>query len=188
MKSRPGGTAPSLPLGADDMTVDERALVKDARSPPSLPLSSRNPVEARLLTQPVPEQAAAPSDGAVSLTIPLQITVRVGAVQAAQQQGQVPAGQNPIALPGSAAVEEAVAIDPDYSGRRGYDPDFLGTPVPLPVLTAEQRTDAAQNRRPANGQDPTVLNYHHSRYATQQAPGALHRREHRRTTQPITQA
>lgn len=155
-----------LDQGSNNMTMDERTLVKDALNPPSLPPSPRNPAEeqrARLLTQPAQEQPTAADGGSVSLTIPLQITVRLGAVQAAQQQRQVAADQNQIRLPQSSAVvaEEAVAIDPDYSGRKGYDAEFLGTRVPLPVLTVEQRADAAQNRRPSNGQDPTVLNYHH---------------------------
>jgi endonuclease G len=60
-----------------------------------------------------------------------------------------------------------VAIDPDYSGRKGYDPGFLGTAVPLPVLTAGQRADAAMNRGAAAGQDPAVLNYHHFSHVMQ---------------------
>ena len=174
---------------ADGMTNEERALLEEALNPPPLPaepphpaelldpvVERQGPLEVQLPQPPEPSLVAA--DGAVSLTIPLHITVRLGAVRAAQEPGPsaadrtvdtvpgkaVPGGAVPgNAVPGSggAAAEEAVAIDPDYSGRKGYDPDFLGVRVPLPALTAEQHADAAQNRRAAPGQDPTVLDYHH---------------------------
>ena len=165
-----------LEKGADGMNEAERALLGEALNPPSPPAVPHVPVgevpqvpvgevpqvpggeqQAEVRVQPVPEQAAA-GDGAVSLTIPLHITVRLGAVQVAQ--GPAAAGQGRTMVP-DAVAEEAVAIDPDYSGRKGYDPGFLGTPVPLPVLTAEQRADAARNRHADDGQDPAVLNYHH---------------------------
>ncbi|MBB3221684.1 DNA/RNA non-specific endonuclease [Pseudoduganella umbonata] len=56
---------------------------------------------------------------------------------------------------------ERVDIDPDYAARRGYDPQFLGVPVPLPVLDEEQRRNAAKNARAGEGQDAAVLPYHH---------------------------
>src|SRR5262249_47194612 len=55
----------------------------------------------------------------------------------------------------------AVSIDPDYSNREGYDSEFLGTRVALPVLTPAQRANVALNVRAAPGQDATVLAYHH---------------------------
>jgi endonuclease G len=51
--------------------------------------------------------------------------------------------------------------DPDYAGRRGYDPRFLGrASVPLPTLSPAQRRQAA---RPAGRQrrDAALLHYHH---------------------------
>lgn len=167
-----------LEKGADGMNEGERALLGEALNPPTptpaLPQVPGGEQQAGVHTpQLVPEQHAAADDGAVSLTIPLHITVRLGAVQAgpgqagpsqaAQGQAQASGDQIRDAVPGTggAVAEEAVAIDPDYSGRKGYDPDFLGTPVPLPVLTAEQRADAALNRAAPAGKDPTVLNYHH---------------------------
>ncbi|WP_427117197.1 DNA/RNA non-specific endonuclease [Pseudarthrobacter scleromae] len=167
-----------LGANADGMTNEERALLEEALNPPPLPAGPPHPVEllhpvdgrqapAQVqLPQPV-EQPVATVEGAVSLTIPLHITVRLGAVQMAHEPDDPSADRT--AAPGSgdavgtagAVAEEAVAIDPDYEGRKGYDPDFLDVPVPLPVLTAEQRAEAAQNRRPAQGQNPTVLTYHH---------------------------
>lgn len=169
-----------LGMQADGMTTEERALVDEALNPPPLPADPPHPVELLhpveegqapvqvQLPQPV-KQPAATAEGSVSLTIPLHITVRLGAVQAANEPdapsqdrtGDADPGGGDAVGTGTAVADEAVAIDPNYSGRKGYDPDFLGVHVPLPALTAEQRTDAAQNRRAAPGRDPTVLDYHH---------------------------
>src|SRR5918999_2880709 len=56
-------------------------------------------------------------DGRVTLSVPLEITVNVGSLQPAEP--------------------EAISIDPDYTSRGGYDPDFLAQPLPAPVPAAE---------------------------------------------------
>ena len=61
-----------------------------------------------------------------------------------------------------ATLLEGIAIDPDYGGRRGYDPEFLGTGahgVPLPELPDDLAALAAVNRLAAT--EPYVLHYHH---------------------------
>jgi endonuclease G len=59
------------------------------------------------------------------------------------------------------AAPESVRIDPDYSNRQGYDPDFLpGHPVPLPALSDALAELAAVNRQAA-GEPRYVLPYHH---------------------------
>ena len=74
-----------------------------------------------------PEQPpAAQPGGEVTITVPVQITVRVGA---------------------AGPQAEAVAIDPDYSNRGGYDPDFLARPVALPVPGADLRGVASAELR-----------------------------------------
>ena len=58
---------------------------------------------------------------------------------------------------------EGITIDPDYAGRRGYDPDFLGTGahrVPLPELPADLAALAAVDQR-ATTEPAYVLPYHH---------------------------
>ena len=58
---------------------------------------------------------------------------------------------------------EGITIDPDYGGRRGYDPEFLGTGahrVPLPELTDELTALAAVNQL-ATSEPAYVLPYHH---------------------------
>ena len=65
--------------------------------------------------------------------------------------------------PSAGVVEEAVSIDPDYSNREGYDPNFLGSnaaSIPLPRLSGAIKAKAAINQR-ANGADKYVLPYHH---------------------------
>ncbi|MHA7288001.1 DNA/RNA non-specific endonuclease [Arthrobacter sp. MDT3-44] len=156
---------------AEGMNTDQRALLKEALDPNSDPVEPQSPVEKQQSqpgTEQVQEQPTAPVNGEVTLTIPLQVTVRLGAVQfgaaqLAQAPDTAPPGPDQDAIPGTsgAATPEAIAIDPDYAGRAGYDPEFLHMPVPLPVLTEEQRASVALNRRAAEGQDATVLPYHH---------------------------
>lgn len=60
--------------------------------------------------------------GVVTLRVPIEIAVRLGAVEG-------------VASPATAAVRpepEAVSIDPDYATRAGYDPAFLAVPLPIP--------------------------------------------------------
>ncbi|HZG89718.1 MAG TPA: DNA/RNA non-specific endonuclease, partial [Pseudonocardia sp.] len=46
-------------------------------------------------------------------------------------------------------------------GCTGHDPAFLGTEVPLPTLTDEQRRAAATRIGARPGEDPTVIPYTH---------------------------
>lgn len=92
----------------------------------------------------------------VTLTVPLTITVQV----AGQSVGAATAAA-PTPAPATASLVEAISIDPDYTTRGGYDPEFTGLKVPLPELTAQQREQVAMNREPLPGRDPAVLDYHH---------------------------
>ena len=69
-----------------------------------------------------------------------------------------------MTAPGSSTpVSEAIRIDPDYAGRTGYDPDFLGTGehrVPLPTLPDDLLPLAAVNTL-AVDEPRHVLPYHH---------------------------
>ncbi len=94
-------------------------------------------------TMPLPLEGAAPS---ASVTVPLEISLRVG-----QLGTWIP----------SVGVE-AISIDPDYTTRRGYDPEFLGTDVraELPTLHDEDIPLAAINAL-ALADPAYVLPYHH---------------------------
>ena len=56
-----------------------------------------------------------------------------------------------------------IAPDPDYAGRRGYDPDFLGDGhhVALPTLSPAQRGDVSENTWDEDPATRHLLPYHH---------------------------
>jgi endonuclease G, mitochondrial len=87
-----------------------------------------------------------------NLTVPLNITIGIGG----------PAGAEPAEV---AYVEgpplEIARPRSYYDGYTGYDPGFLGPELPLPVLSGEQRRNAAKNNCAPSGKDPTVLPYTH---------------------------
>jgi DNA/RNA endonuclease G (NUC1) len=65
--------------------------------------------------------------------------------------------------PSPFAAEEAIEIDPDYAGRPGYDPEFLGAgkrSVPLPILPDNLIAKASINRL-ATSEPRYLLPYHH---------------------------
>jgi DNA/RNA endonuclease G (NUC1)/V8-like Glu-specific endopeptidase len=112
------------------------------------------------IAPPAPAEAplaASPSaDGGVLLTIPLYISVRLGAPGSAA----MPVAVATAAPPG---FTEAVSIDPEYGSREGYDPEFLGggLRVPLPKLSPAQEAEAARVRGAEDGDSPFELKYHH---------------------------
>lgn len=148
-----------------------------------------HPLEAAAMAK---EDQSAPSTGgngssSYTWTIPLQVTVSLGTPSAApglptlsslpdqgeqiSEPGGIVSGvadyDGRAAEPSDVSVEpsaeEAISIDPDYSNRKGYDPDFLGEDakrVPLPQLSDDMRTNAAVNLQ-ASGSDEHVLPYHH---------------------------
>jgi endonuclease G, mitochondrial len=80
----------------------------------------------------VPRRAASPAPlsvtsgkGTVSLTLPLMIHIGLGAPQ---QHGTLAHTEVTV------AAEAAIAPDPDYSNRPGFDANFLGFDAPLPTL------------------------------------------------------
>jgi endonuclease G len=93
----------------------------------------------------------------VSITIPLEVTVRLLAPMA-------PGAAAGTASAPTASIEEKIQIDPDYGTREGYDPEFLGAgdlAVPLPTLTRALEADAATNRQAGPGVPSYELPYHH---------------------------
>jgi endonuclease G len=89
----------------------------------------------------------------ITIHIPLRITISADPVAAPARTPAV------AVVPGEGL--ERVDIDPDWGSRKGYVPGFLGVDVPLPVLTEEQRRNAAKNALAPPEADPTVLPYHH---------------------------
>lgn len=94
----------------------------------------------------------------ISVTIPLQVTVTIGAPTAAQQ----PDTPSDVAVAPDTALGPEVTIDPDWSKRKGYDSNFLGAHIPLPLLSEAQQANTVsvppQFRR---NDEEFVLNYYH---------------------------
>jgi endonuclease G len=90
-----------------------------------------------------------------TFTIPLTITVKIG-------EGDTLIYPKPPAeeLPPSSELEAARPRS-YYQGYKGYDPNFLGVSIPLPILTDEQKRNAAKNNDAKPGENPTVLPYTH---------------------------
>ena len=70
-----------------------------------------------------------------------------------------PAGFTPASPSLPSAPEKVIRFDPDYRGRKGYDPNFLGGGLLVPVPTVSQ----ARERELLKGSTgkPRVLKYHH---------------------------
>lgn len=115
-------------------------------------LDARSPIEAlgKSVNGSTPQQQSgqygtAPvvgPDGMATWTLPVQISVRVGGHDAARSTGAVAASapaaaEEPAAVAGDVFLEKMVApvIDNTYGDRKGYNENFLGTPIPLPKVT-----------------------------------------------------
>jgi len=142
--------------GADALTAppaDVRNLPISKDGGPTRTVD-RSAERAAPATAPLPQTSALVDAGpGVVITVPLQISVRLGAGSPGE----------PAVAPFRAA-EEAIEIDFDYGNREGYDHEFLGTGkclVPLPLLSTALQGDAAVNRDPPSPGQLHELVYHH---------------------------
>lgn len=153
------------------LTAQQRRLFEELIAPESLarPRPARNGAggaDGAGRANGTGPRLAVARDGDV--VIPLELTVRVGlagtrdgVVAAAADGAGATNGAGAVVAP-AGAPEAAIAIDPDYAGRRGYDPGFLGAgaPIPLPGLSPSQLAEAAVRDAPGDP-EPHVLRYHH---------------------------
>ncbi|WP_299296526.1 DNA/RNA non-specific endonuclease [uncultured Tateyamaria sp.] len=95
------------------------------------------------------------STGPNTMTINVPVTLSVGFDGTGVQVAAGTGGGGAAATPAADATERAVepAHDPDYSTRTGYDPMFLGVPVPMP-----EALNTGDLSVQASGE--TVLHYH----------------------------
>jgi endonuclease G len=130
-----------------------------------------NPVELARRSDPVPPVRAqgggvAATAGSVSFSVPLTITVTLGDVGAEVGATGVTVAAAPrkdlAALDASMVLAEKLVVDPDWSTREGYDPDFLDISVPLPTLSSTMKANSVEvpTEFRVNG-DKHVLAYHH---------------------------
>ncbi|MFC5747515.1 DNA/RNA non-specific endonuclease [Actinomadura rugatobispora] len=122
--STAAGTPP-VPANSVGAPVAAPAAMS-AAAPAAMPAAA--PSSAAEAAGTVPRGASPLGDGAFTVEVPLEITVRFA-------DGRPP------------AVPERIAIDPDYTTRGGYDPAFLGHPLPLPVPSPGLVADASPELR-----------------------------------------
>lgn len=139
----------------------EEALRREllgAGSPPipdSLPeFRASRPVEAEIPVPPARSNEGSSSmsssvkvsNGVVTLTIPLTLTVSLGTPVLDTEDV---AGASGMSTRSGGFVEND-APDPDYTNRRGYNPSFLGFSVPLPRLMPSIKNQAFKLRDGSN--------------------------------------
>ena len=142
------GVGPSMMVGPNVLLSHSPERPGDA-TPPGAPLATPTPTAAPPTSAVATAMVAA--DGSVVVTIPLQITARL-------------MGSPTFATAPIGGTEEAVRIDPNYSNREGYDPEFLGAgdlAVPLPKMSKAMMASAAVNRLAQEGAPSYELPYHH---------------------------
>lgn len=181
-RERPAGSGPGNREINEGIRIS--AIVEHLRTiEPGLPQNQRQllaailnresvpgPVEVptrREVDQPGPGPCRIEEDGRVTWQIPVEFSVRMPWLTPADavptpppvppQPGDVPPGN------GSPPDSEAsISPSPDYSGRSGYDPEFIdGFDVPLPRLSRNQEHDAARNQQARGRDNPYELKYHH---------------------------
>ncbi|MEJ0077026.1 MAG: DNA/RNA non-specific endonuclease [Alphaproteobacteria bacterium] len=114
---------------------------------------------ASIITRETP-MAQASSSQELRVSIPIEVTVRVGAPGAAAAVGAVVAGAAPAKVLQRSA--EKLQVDDDYSNRHGYNAGFVaGVQIPLP----EPGTKLAKQVAPLRAGEPNMasgeLKYEH---------------------------
>ncbi len=148
-------TAKRLRDGLLTAAVEEQGHVM-----PAAPIARPQDAPAVAATSGTAPSATAQS---VTITVPLHITITVGAAVTSAVPTIGPAA-TPPPPDATTSFDEAVSIDPEYDNREGYDPEFLGTGqrlVPLPKLTPQLQAQAARLLQPPAGGSPFELKYHH---------------------------
>ncbi|HYJ89498.1 MAG TPA: DNA/RNA non-specific endonuclease [Pyrinomonadaceae bacterium] len=156
------GAIKAASLGAAARDVVEIALGGKPPNPIELARTTVSPTSTNVIRGGV----AVSNSGNISFSLPLTITVSLGdpATQGAVVSAAIPADAAKSGVLSDAATPfvEKLVIDPDWSTRKGYDPNFLDIKVPLPKLSAAMKTSSVEIPPEfRNGGDKFVLNYHH---------------------------
>ncbi len=158
MNSQP--QKPPMSSDVTDLTGNHLTYGKKANQSSSKPPNNKLAAESFSLQSSTANQVEVElvaDTGTIRLNIPLTITIQlggVGGVSVASLSGEV--GER-------IKADQAKQIT-DYSDRKGYDPNFLGSNdkrVPLPELTDDMKRDCSINRKAGQGIDEYVLPYHH---------------------------
>ncbi|WP_149535357.1 DNA/RNA non-specific endonuclease [Siccirubricoccus phaeus] len=170
----PGAPTPIPRSGAAPMPQDPDATLP---SHPAAPAAAAAPAPAAsglATAAPAPDLAgggvaASPptAPGEIRFSIPLEITLRLGAALPAAAAPVLPAAPAlPLAAPPALKTlrrgAEAAKIDPDYSNRKGYSPKFIpGFSLPLPGLSASLAAAVAPLRLGEKRPEEGELRYTH---------------------------
>jgi endonuclease G len=115
----------------------------------------------------VPNGGSAPSlhvaDGRLIWQLPIEVSVRLPGLGAAQAQPSTSSGPHSGAIDrATPRSERRVEVDPDYDNRPGYSARFIdGFQIELPTLSSALKAVAARKRDSVAGQDPFELKYQH---------------------------
>lgn len=154
---------PMLP--ASQAALLQEALNPARRTPSLLPVGPHeSAVDKEMGRVAVGDRPTIAADGTATWTVPITVSVRVGGQSPATGgvgrliPGVVTREAKPpqVELDGSEAMPKP---DPNYGGRQGYNPNFLGVPVSMPKLSSAQRKLAAKVSQAAAGDDPFELKY-----------------------------
>lgn len=158
--------SPPVVLGTASQ-AQEDAIVRAATSPPAAPPPppaptpepklepEREEAEAIALHAPV-ARAADASVGAVTIEVPLRISIALGGTAT----GATLTAR--MARPGGVPDDLAEALPHDLADRRGFDRQFLGEKVPFPTIKPDARFGGLLRvPRPAREVDEFELRYHH---------------------------
>ena len=148
--------SPPSALGATSEATEDNGL-KDAVTPPRP--DPRESIEAGGAT--IARAAAGDGAAAVTIEVPLRITVSLGdertAAVSVTAVAAAPGGQA-----GGGAEDLVEALPLDFADRRGFDRQFLGEKVPMPTIKPEPRFGGLLRiPRPARPEDPFELRYEH---------------------------
>ena len=102
-----------------------------------------------------------PADTSVTLTVPLEITIRLGSAQTGGMSMAASTSRRPK-LAQLTRGAEAAKVDRDYSGREGYKPDFLpGANIALPQADAALKKQITPLRADEPDAAGRLLKYQH---------------------------
>ena len=141
--SRGAGTVRAATIDAEARTDGESASARQPVAPVATP-GSQNGFAS------TPQPAVALQVGATVITLPLEITIRLGSANGATTSQT------------AEMLLEKIQPNPDYSNRPGYDPDFLGFSVPLPKLSNAIRGQAFKVGTGNSAADVELKYYHYS--------------------------
>ena len=141
----------------------QRALRGEARTPVPRPPRVDRPVDVAVVTPGAATAGAAAFRSIATCTIPLRVTLEIGAPQLGTPAA-APTVLAPRPAAGAGEIEDDVvdteATAADYAGRQGYDAAFLGDGLSVPLPKVTRRVEDVLEFDGADGKT-SELKYQH---------------------------